>query len=210
MKKYGILFLSLVFLCATLSLSISPTNAHAQVSNKTQTDVVKFEKEFNKLIVTLENMVSKGIDFQDLKNNSNKKIASLTTEEKKVYQDYKAYIENPENQKNNSLNSRIIDNGEISTLAKKASGIYISQKQIQRINDVTNFSGGIFGVASGLIRMKLGLNPTALSLLIIAVATLGISGLNLCNKYKKGVYLKGEFVGSIYMPLGTVSCVAKK
>ncbi|MFP3393859.1 hypothetical protein SB782_34350, partial [Brevibacillus sp. SIMBA_076] len=64
MKKYGILFLSLVFLCATLSLSISPTNAHAQVSNKTQTDVVKFEKEFNKLIVTLENMVSKGIDFQ--------------------------------------------------------------------------------------------------------------------------------------------------
>ncbi|MEC1184478.1 hypothetical protein [Bacillus altitudinis] len=210
MKKYGILFLTLVFLCSTLSLTISPINAQAQVSNKTQTDVVTFEKEFNKLIVTLEKMVSKGIDFQDLKNNNNKKIQSLTTEEKKVYQDYKSYLENPENQKSDSLNSRIIDNGEISTLAKKASGIYISQKQIQRINDVSGFSGGIIGVATALIKMKLGLSPTALTMLILAVASLGIGGLNLCNKYKKGVYLKGEFIGSIYMPMGTVSCVAKK
>lgn len=218
-SKIFVCFMSLVLMFSMLSISTHSAAAQSvpQVQSESESlyDIVGMEEEtFNdeldKLIVLLEEMDSKGIDIVNLENNNPEQINLLSKEARELYTEYEVEI--------NNSSDDLIGNvqleegpsvGEFTTMAK-ASGIYISNATVKKLNEASGWSGGVFGVAAALIKMKLGLSPTALTLLIIAVASLGMKGINSCNKYKKGFYLKGEFYGSVTMPVGTVTCSAKK
>ncbi|WFA05853.1 MULTISPECIES: hypothetical protein [Bacillus] len=223
MKKFVVLVLSAIFLFSVLS--ISTTEVHAQsldgIQNKNNEfystigmDEDSLSKELDQLIVLLKEMDSKGIDIINLENNKPEQIESLSSSAKALYLKYESEIQNKGIEETIGdvsllVGSDVVSSGKFTTAAK-ASGIYISNKIVEKLNDVAGWSGGIFGVAAALIKLKLGLSPTAYTMLIIAVATLGMKTINSCNKYKKGFYLKGEFVGPMFAPVGTVTCKAKK
>ncbi len=228
MKKFSILFLSLVFLLSTLSISNLKAQAQSlnEIPNESKSlysaigmDENTFNDELDQLINLLEEMDSKGIDIVNLENNKAEQIELLSPDAKELYSQYELEIQNHGTNEvvGNILYSEedAVNAGEITTFAKaakktKASGIYISNATIKKLNNVTGWSGGIFGVAAALIKMKLGLSPTGLTLLIIAVGGLGMKAINSCNKYKKGIYLSGEFYGPITMPMGVATCKPKK
>lgn len=178
------------------------------------------DNQLDELISLLKEIDSQNIDLINIENNSNHQINQLSTEAKELYLDYKKMVLSGELDKlnedlseielyisNESVyeNDRISFNGSVAQAAS-ASGIKISNSTINKLNEVTGWSGGIFGVAAALIKMKLGLSPTALTLLILAVGGLGMHAINSCNKNKKGILLSGNFIGPVTMPTGVVTC----
>ncbi|WP_340084680.1 hypothetical protein MHB50_00155 [Siminovitchia sp. FSL H7-0308] len=225
MKKFSVLFLSLVLLLSTLSISNLKVQAQSLNQNPNDGKSVysaigmsenSLNDELDQLINLLEEMDSKGIDIINLENNKSEQIELLSPDAKELYLKYELEIQN--NGTNEVVGNVLysenssVNPGEIGTLTKKTKvrGIYISNATVKKLNTITNYSGGIFGVAAALIKMKLGLSPTALTMLILAVGTLGMKVVNSCNKYKKGFYLSGEFYGIITMPQGVVTCVPRK
>lgn len=225
-NKLGILFLSFVFLFSTLSMSQMEVQAQSLSKIQDESDSLhsvigmdedSLNEELDQLIVLLEEMDSKGIDIVNLENNTPKQIELLSSAAKEVYFDYQLELQNVGTDELVGNVSFVkdfarVDSGEITTFAANTnvSGIYISNAQVIKLNKISGLSGGVFGVSAALIKAKLGLSPTVLTVLILAVSTLGLATLNACNWNNKGFYLTASFIGSMAAPVGTVACVPNK
>lgn len=203
-----ILLFSTVSVTGVQANSLSDGKGNNNFYKIAEIDEKTFNKELEQLIILLEEMDSKGIDIVNLENNESEEINLLSPEAKKLYVDYEKFGVNLELDKHVSVEME--DKNAISTMSSKVNGIFISNDTINKLNKVTGVSGGIFGVAAALIKAKLGLSPTALTALIVAVGALGVAGINACNWNNKGIYLTAEFIGPITMPLGVATCKAAK
>ncbi|TRZ40256.1 hypothetical protein CEQ21_04790 [Niallia circulans] len=215
-KSIRSLIIILVFFLV-FSVSI-PIKSSAEDYDETTVLPSDINEQLDNLIILLKEMNSLEIDLLDIENNSNQQIADLSSEAKNLYLGYEEMVDNGEYEdlveELSEVEYKITDDSLFTSvnfsgtkvMAKSKGEVKISNATIKKLNELTGWSGGIFGVAAALIKMKLGLSPTALTLLIIAVGGLGLKAVNSCNKYNKGIILKGSFIGPVTMPLGTVTC----
>lgn len=102
MKKFSILFLSLVFLLSTLSIPNLKVQAQSlnQIPNESKSlysaigmNENSLNDELDQLINLLEEMDSKGIDIVNLENNKSEQIELLSPDAKELYLKYELEIQ---------------------------------------------------------------------------------------------------------------------
>lgn len=220
-RGFRLIVSSIVF---TLVYSVTLPVSQAFQEEEVETSFLPedFDEQLDELIIMLKEMDKEEIDLVNPAENNEQQIEELSPEVQELYLEYEeavnsgeveeleVTIENIQSEQDVIIETSSIDNKSsisfFGATANAGTKVTITNKTIQKLNDVTGWSGGIFAVATALIKLKLGLSPTPLTMLIIAVGALGMKGINSCNKNKKGIILEGVVYGSVTSPVGTVVC----
>ncbi|UOY89184.1 hypothetical protein [Bacillus glycinifermentans] len=200
-KSFGILFSSvLLFSMMSFSALASTESSEGKtISSDEMISVSGKEVENTKVLVRAINELDTKLDMENLSANSQKEVSQLSPEAKKLYDSIVSY----KNQKSAFLTSDdavVIFSEYVSNLNKSKEQTFttkgvlnykefkISNSKIKQLSAAVGINGGFWTTATAIVKY-FSYSPTALTLMLVAVPTLGMGVINACNSKGKGIII---------------------